>query len=70
MTGAGVASSTTARIERLAGVALAASAGIAQTGRVETRQVGTARLENVPEIPADVKLLTEIRDLMKTGRTL
>ena len=34
---------------------LAATAGLAQTGRVETRQVGTARLENVPEIPADVR---------------
>jgi dipeptidyl aminopeptidase/acylaminoacyl peptidase len=28
---------------------------VAQPTRVETRQVGTARLENVPEIPADIR---------------
>ena len=33
---------------------LSASA-VAQPARVATRQVGTARLENVPEIPADVR---------------
>ena len=36
-------------------LALAATASVAQPSRVETRQVGTARLENVPEIPADVR---------------
>jgi len=37
-------------------VVLAATAGLAQPAQqVSTRQVGTARLENVPEIPADVR---------------
>ncbi|NBJ12629.1 large conductance mechanosensitive channel protein MscL [Microvirga arsenatis] len=36
--------------------------------RSEDAKTGTA--DKPAEIPADVKLLTEIRDLMKTGRTL
>lgn len=36
-------------------VALAPLPVLAQPAAVETRQVGTARLENVPEIPADVR---------------
>jgi large conductance mechanosensitive channel len=42
--------------------------GINRLRRAEDAKTGTA--EKPPEIPADVKLLTEIRDLMKTGRTL
>ena len=34
----------------------------------EDAKTGTA--DKPPEIPADVKLLTEIRDLLKTGRTV
>jgi len=34
---------------------LAAEPALAQNRAVETRQVGTARLENVPEIPAEVR---------------
>jgi large conductance mechanosensitive channel len=32
--------------------------------------VRTGTADKPAEIPVDVKLLTEIRDLMKTGRTL
>ena len=35
--------------------------------RKEDAKTGTA--DKPAEIPADVKLLTEIRDLLKTGRT-
>ncbi len=42
--------------------------GMNRLRRAEDAKTGTA--EKPPEIPADVKLLTEIRDLMKTGRTL
>jgi large conductance mechanosensitive channel len=42
--------------------------GMNRLRRTEDAKTGTA--EKPPEIPADVKLLTEIRDLMKTGRTL
>ena len=35
--------------------------------RTEDAKTGTA--DKPAEIPADVKLLTEIRDLLKTGRT-
>ncbi len=40
--------------------------GMNRLRRTEDAKTGTA--EKPPEIPADVKLLTEIRDLMKTGR--
>jgi large conductance mechanosensitive channel len=36
--------------------------------RTEDAKTGTA--DKPPEIPADVKLLTEIRDLLKGGRTV
>ncbi|MGE0180607.1 MAG: prolyl oligopeptidase family serine peptidase, partial [Sphingomonas sp.] len=36
-------------------IASAATAGFAQPAPVQTRQIGTTRLENVPEIPADVR---------------
>lgn len=39
----------------LALLLLAASPALAQSRAVETRQVGTARLENVPETPAEVR---------------
>jgi len=42
--------------------------GMNRLRRTEDVKTGTA--EKPPEVPADVKLLTEIRDLMKTGRTL
>ncbi len=42
--------------------------GMNRLRRTEDAKTGTA--DKPPEIPADVKLLTEIRDLMKTGRTL
>ncbi len=42
--------------------------GMNRLRRTEDAQTGTA--DKPAEIPADVKLLTEIRDLMKTGRTL
>jgi len=42
--------------------------GMNRLRRTEDAKTGTA--EKPPEIPADVKLLTEIRDLMITGRTL
>ncbi|MGO4387438.1 large conductance mechanosensitive channel protein MscL [Microvirga sp. 2YAF29] len=42
--------------------------GMNRLRRAEDAKTGTA--EKPPEIPADVKLLTEIRDLLKTGRTL
>ncbi len=42
--------------------------GMNRLRRTEDAKTGTA--EKPPEIPADVKLLTEIRDLLKTGRTL
>ena len=42
--------------------------GMNRLRRKEDAKTGTA--DKPPEIPADVKLLTEIRDLMKTGRTL
>ncbi|WP_414475803.1 large conductance mechanosensitive channel protein MscL [Microvirga sp. M2] len=35
-----------------------------------TEDVKTGTADKPPEVPADVKLLTEIRDLMKTSRTL
>ncbi|MGQ0659938.1 S9 family peptidase [Sphingosinicella sp.] len=35
------------------------AASLAQPARVETRQVGAARLENVPEIPADVRVAVQ-----------
>ncbi|UVF18913.1 large conductance mechanosensitive channel protein MscL [Microvirga terrae] len=41
--------------------------GMNRLRRAEDAKTGTA--EKPPEIPADVKLLTEIRDLLKTGRT-
>jgi large conductance mechanosensitive channel len=41
--------------------------GMNKLRRTEDAKTGTA--DKSPEIPADVKLLTEIRDLMKTGRT-
>jgi large conductance mechanosensitive channel len=41
--------------------------GMNRLRRTEDAKTGTA--DKPPEIPADVKLLTEIRDLMKTGRT-
>ncbi|EIM28713.1 large conductance mechanosensitive channel protein MscL [Microvirga lotononidis] len=41
--------------------------GMNRLRRTEDAKTGTA--EKPPEIPADVKLLTEIRDLLKTGRT-
>jgi len=42
--------------------------GMNRLRRTEDAKIGTA--DKPAEIPADVKLLTEIRDLMKTGRTL
>jgi large conductance mechanosensitive channel len=42
--------------------------GMNRLRRTEDVKTGTA--EKPPEIPADVKLLTEIRDLLKTGRTI
>jgi large conductance mechanosensitive channel len=42
--------------------------GMNRLRRSEDAKIGTA--EKLAEIPTDVKLLTEIRDLMKTGRTL
>jgi large conductance mechanosensitive channel len=42
--------------------------GMNRLRRTEDAKTGTA--DKPVEIPADVKLLTEIRDLMKTGRTL
>ncbi len=42
--------------------------GMNRLRRTEDAKTGTA--EKPPEIPADVKLLTEIRDLLKTGRTV
>ena len=42
--------------------------GMNRLRRTEDTKTGTA--DKPAEIPADVKLLTEIRDLMKTGRTL
>lgn len=41
--------------------------GMNRLRRTEDAKTGTA--DKPPEIPADVKLLTEIRDLLKTGRT-
>src|SRR5919206_3239034 len=41
--------------------------GMNRLRRTEDAKTGNAG--KAPEIPADVKLLTEIRDLMKTGRT-
>ncbi|MBB4041841.1 large conductance mechanosensitive channel [Microvirga flocculans] len=41
--------------------------GMNQLRKAEDAKTGTA--EKAPEIPADVKLLTEIRDMMKSGRT-
>jgi large conductance mechanosensitive channel len=42
--------------------------GMNRLRRTEDAKTGTA--DKPPEIPADVKLLTEIRDLLKTGRTI
>jgi large conductance mechanosensitive channel len=42
--------------------------GMNRLRRTEDAKTGTA--DKPAEIPADVKLLTEIRDLMKTGRTV
>jgi large conductance mechanosensitive channel len=42
--------------------------GMNRLRRKEDAKTGTA--EKPAEIPADVKLLTEIRDLLKTGRTV
>ncbi|MBD2748563.1 large conductance mechanosensitive channel protein MscL [Microvirga sp. BT688] len=42
--------------------------GMNRLRRKEDAKTGTA--DKPAELPADVKLLTEIRDLMKTGRTL
>ncbi|MBB3019222.1 large conductance mechanosensitive channel [Microvirga lupini] len=42
--------------------------GMNRMRRTEDAKTGTA--DKPAEIPADVKLLTEIRDLLKTGRTL
>ncbi|MFL5133417.1 MAG: large conductance mechanosensitive channel protein MscL [Microvirga sp.] len=42
--------------------------GMNRLRRKEDAKTGTA--DKPPEIPADVKLLTEIRDLLKTGRTI
>jgi large conductance mechanosensitive channel len=42
--------------------------GMNRLRRTEDAKTGTA--DKPAELPADVKLLTEIRDLMKTGRTL
>jgi len=42
--------------------------GMNRLRRTEDAKTGTA--EKPAEIPADVKLLTEIRDLLKTGRTV
>jgi large conductance mechanosensitive channel len=42
--------------------------GMNRLRRTEDAKTGTA--DKPAEIPADVKLLTEIRDLLKTGRTL
>lgn len=41
--------------------------GMNRMRRTEDAKTGTA--DKPAEIPADVKLLTEIRDLLKTGRT-
>jgi large conductance mechanosensitive channel len=41
--------------------------GMNRLRRTEDAKTGTA--DKPPEVPADVKLLTEIRDLLKTGRT-
>ncbi|MEE1613366.1 large conductance mechanosensitive channel protein MscL [Microvirga sp. CF3016] len=41
--------------------------GMNRLRRAEDAKTGTA--EKPPEIPADVKLLTEIRDLLQTGQT-
>jgi len=41
--------------------------GMNRLRRSEDAKTGTA--DKPPEVPADVKLLTEIRDLLKTGRT-
>ena len=41
--------------------------GMNRLRRTEDAKTGTA--DKPAEIPADVKLLTEIRDLLKTGRT-
>jgi large conductance mechanosensitive channel len=41
--------------------------GMNRLRRAEDAKTGTA--DKPPEVPADVKLLTEIRDLLKTGRT-
>lgn len=43
------------RSSLLAAAALLAVPAFAQQGPVETRQVGSARLENVPEIPQDIR---------------
>ncbi|HZH11048.1 MAG TPA: large conductance mechanosensitive channel protein MscL [Microvirga sp.] len=42
--------------------------GMNRLRRTEDAKTGTA--EKPAELPADVKLLTEIRDLLKTGRTV
>jgi large conductance mechanosensitive channel len=42
--------------------------GMNRLRRAEDAKIDTA--DKPAEIPADVKLLTEIRDLMKTGRTM
>jgi large conductance mechanosensitive channel len=42
--------------------------GMNRLRRTEDAKTGTA--DKPPEVPADVKLLTEIRDLMRSGRTL
>lgn len=42
--------------------------GMNRLRRKEDAKTDTA--DKPPEIPADVKLLTEIRDMMKSGRTL
>ena len=42
--------------------------GMNRLRRKEDAKTGTA--DKPAELPADVKLLTEIRDLMKSGRTL
>ena len=41
--------------------------GMNRLRRTEDAKTGTA--DKPPEVPADVKLLTEIRDLLKIGRT-
>lgn len=42
--------------------------GMNRLRRTEDAKTGTA--DKPPEVPADVKLLTEIRDLLKSGRTM